>query len=244
VSGRTARLACVGGVLLLWLTACGGEALPSPVMPTSPPVAPAPSQPPAAPPPEANQTPTNPPTQVPAAALEVVAAATSLLADELGVPASSIWLVEARPIQWSDASLGCPEPGMDYAQVITPGYMVTLGVGEEVYTLHTDLEGRAVFCPDHEGVPGEDIPADPMLADFILAARQDLATRLGVEGDSLEVVVAEAVEWPDTSMGCPQPGETYAQVITPGYHVVLRAGDEAYNYHGDYQRVFLCENPQ
>ena len=32
-----------------------------------------------------------------------------------------------------------------------------------------------------------------------------------------------AVEWPDSSLGCPQQGRSYLQVITPGYLVSLTA---------------------
>jgi len=46
---------------------------------------------------------------------------------------------------WSDTSLGCPRPGMFYAQVITPGYLITLEVKGEKYEYHTDLE-RIILC--------------------------------------------------------------------------------------------------
>jgi hypothetical protein len=47
------------------------------------------------------------------------------------------------------------------------------------------------------------------------------------------VVRVEAVEWPDTSLGCPKPGEFYAQVITPGYLIVLAVDGEEIEYHAD-----------
>ena len=52
--------------------------------------------------------------------------------------------VEAR--EWSDSSLGCPQPGMMYAQVITPGYLVIVAGGGKRLEYHTDLRGRAVMC--------------------------------------------------------------------------------------------------
>lgn len=52
----------------------------------------------------------------------------------------------------------------------------------------------------------------------------------------------QAVEWSEASLGCPQPGMLDAQVITPGFLVVLEATGEQYKYHTDVGRlVLLCE---
>ena len=49
-------------------------------------------------------------------------AARKLLADEVGVGERGFILDSTESVQWSDASLGCPQEGQGYAQVITPGY--------------------------------------------------------------------------------------------------------------------------
>ncbi len=49
-------------------------------------------------------------------------------------------------MEWPDASLGCPEPGMMYAQVVTPGYKIHLSCGEELFTYHSDCGSRVVYC--------------------------------------------------------------------------------------------------
>jgi hypothetical protein len=72
-------------------------------------------------------------------------------------------------------------------------------------------------------------------------ARQDLAQKLKLPIEAIRVVSVEAVEWPDTSLGCPQPGMAYAQVITPGFRVVLAAKDQTVEYHSDSgRRVVSC----
>ena len=48
-------------------------------------------------------------------------------------------------MEWSDASLGRPQPGMMYAQVITPGYLVVLEADGQQYTYHTDTARFAVL---------------------------------------------------------------------------------------------------
>lgn len=78
------------------------------------------------------------------------------------------------------------------------------------------------------------------------AAREEFAATLAVEADEIEVVEFEAVEWNDSSLGCPKPGLMYLQVITPGYRVVLAHGDEQATYHtsdGERPVVVRCDRP-
>ncbi len=68
------------------------------------------------------------------------------LAEELEIGVDQIQVVTADPTYWNDTSLGCPQPGMTYPQVITPGYRVTLVVGSDLYTYHTDTKQTVVRC--------------------------------------------------------------------------------------------------
>ncbi len=52
--------------------------------------------------------------------------------------------VETR--DFGDTSLGCPEPGRLYAQVIVPGLVVKLSARGRLYEYHTDRAGRLVLC--------------------------------------------------------------------------------------------------
>jgi hypothetical protein len=76
-----------------------------------------------------------------------VDAALQAAAGRLGLPRDQLRVVQVNEREWSDASLGCPQPGAMYAQVITPGFLVTVeGAGRRV-EVHTDQRGRAVICP-------------------------------------------------------------------------------------------------
>jgi hypothetical protein len=79
----------------------------------------------------------------------IVAEATALLTQELGVADSAITLISITAVDWPDASLGCPEPGMMYAAVITPGYELVFDVSGQEYRVHTaDYPGGPqVVCP-------------------------------------------------------------------------------------------------
>jgi hypothetical protein len=58
-----------------------------------------------------------------------------------------------------------------------------------------------------------------------------LASEIGVPREQIVVARVEAHEWPDSSLGCPQPGRAYLQVVTPGYRIFLVAGGREYEYH-------------
>lgn len=91
---------------------------------------------------------------------------------------------------------------------------------------------------------GEADPSTPSLPaaseTVVVAAQADLAARLGVEEDSIGLEAVEERQWPDTSLGCPEPGFFYAQVITPGYRIVLSVGPDEYVYHASTSRAVLC----
>jgi hypothetical protein len=69
------------------------------------------------------------------------------IAKDLAVPLETVQVVTAEPREWPDSSLGCPQPDMLYAQVITPGYLVVVEVSGERLEYHTDERGTVVRCP-------------------------------------------------------------------------------------------------
>lgn len=92
--------------------------------------------------------------------------------------------------------------------------------------------------------PSLTIPADAGLQNLIDKAVADLAQRLSIPAAQIKLVEAAPVVWPDSSLGCPQKGMVYAQVLTPGYLIRLKASNQEFEYHaskGTY--VIYCENP-
>jgi hypothetical protein len=78
------------------------------------------------------------------------------------------------------------------------------------------------------------------------SAVADLAVRLSIAPDAIAVVSAEAVTWPDGSVGCPHPDMRYTQVPVDGALIVLAVGSTTYRYHSGGARTepFLCTTPQ
>lgn len=67
--------------------------------------------------------------------------------------------------------------------------------------------------------------------DVVRLAIEALAAETGVPREQIVVARVEPHDWPDSSLGCPQPGRAYLQVVTPGYRVFLAAGGREYEYH-------------
>lgn len=82
------------------------------------------------------------------------------LAQRLSIPEALITVLEVRAVAWPDASLGCPQPGMEYAQVIQPGRLMRLEAGGRVYAYHAGRSGRPFLC-EQAGKPPPDAFAPP-----------------------------------------------------------------------------------
>lgn len=182
----------------------------------------------ASPLPDPASSPIEPPSE---AVDQAVAAARDRLAEELGVAPDDLAVTVIEPVEWPDASLGCPKSGEVYAQVITPGYRIVLEVDDRDYELHTDQSARRIrICELRRRSEAE-------------VAVAFLADELGVPAEDIEVLSVEMYEWPDASLGCPEPGKSYAQVVTEGYRILLRAKEEEYEVRTEREGriTVLCE---
>jgi hypothetical protein len=237
------KLAVALMIVLAGVSACLTPQTPALVTetPTSP--ASQTTEPPPAPPPTPASETQLPAAQSPFDPAVLQQAALLALSTELGVPVDSITIISILPVEWNDTSLGCPAEGQAYLQVITPGYLIMLGANGQTYQAHTDLNGTAIICRESGDPIGQGTVRDPIVAEFIMQAIALLAEQEGVPGDQVVLVRSEAVDWPDSSLGCPQAGEAYLDVITPGYRIVLAIGEDYYEFHTDQQRMILCENP-
>jgi hypothetical protein len=89
------------------------------------------------------------------------------------------------------------------------------------------------------GTPGDTPLIDACTMEYpnectaTAAAKADLASRLGVAEDEINVEGVEFVEWPDSCLGVSQPDMVCAEVITPGYRIILEANGQTYEYHTD-----------
>jgi hypothetical protein len=175
---------------------------------------------------------------------DAVRLAVRTLAEKLGIEEEAIRLQSATKFTWRDAGLGCAGDGMRHDPAPTPGYRVVLRIDSLAYRVHV-ASGRAVVCGkplEAEAPPTPPEKAGPDLAAIVEAARKDLAERLSVDVEGIDVVESRSIVWRDGSLGCPEPGMMYTEALQDGALVKLRYGSKVYSYHsGGSRGPFLCE---
>jgi hypothetical protein len=86
--------------------------------------------------------------------------------------------------------------------------------------------------PDISSVPAE---------KFIDLAKEDLASNLKINVGQITLLKSMEMTWPDAALGCPSPGNVYAQGQVAGYRIWLDAGGVEYIYHTNLTgQVILC----
>ena len=80
---------------------------------------------------------------------------------------------------------------------------------------------------------------------LLAETRADAARRANVAEAAVTLRVAEAVTWPDGSMGCAQPDRVYTQALVPGWRVVWQAADREWHYHAGRRGTWIfCPSAQ
>ncbi|MFK8052202.1 MAG: hypothetical protein AB8F65_04465 [Woeseiaceae bacterium] len=174
------------------------------------------------------------------AELSLAETARGVLADELQLPVSTITIDSVRAVEWRDSSIGCPQPGQAYGQVITPGHKITLrSEGSSIHVLHA-ANGKPFICRRSK-TPVDVAPSlEFSWAPQAALARIDLAKHLRVTPDKIIVANAKRKTWADLAMDCPEQGQTYQKQRTDGYVLTLRHGSKDFTYHTDMDRVIAC----
>lgn len=135
--------------------------------------------------------------------------------------------------------------------------------GDDLYTVERDLsdeyklvveyyersgDARVEFGWERIGdittpTPTPTATPDPQtLALNAAIAHLAALTRLPVS--EIALVSIEAVNWPDTQLGCPADEVSGTPVVVPGYRIILAARGQQYEYHADQNgRIVLCQLP-
>lgn len=111
-----------------------------------------------------------------------VVAAMVHVTDELDIELASVTIVKVEHKLWPDASLGIPEPGVAYVQVLTPGCIMQMQAGARTFTVHTGPGPTAKL----QGIPvatefNEDVPV-------VASAMLNLATMQGLRFSDVKLV--------------------------------------------------------
>ena len=172
------------------------------------------------------------------------------LATHLDIPNNRVQIVSVEASRWGETTLGCggnPETSeeiairnvLDAAQV--DGYKYVLLVGNTLYEYHTEDTMRYLRCEKQSTVSGEVLIAvDPLASETLRVVQSLLATELDLSTRRVQLVDMLPVTWTDTSLGCPQPEQTYTETTIQGYHIVVTVADELYIYHSDSITAYPC----
>lgn len=153
----------------------------------------------------------------PAAAITAQAA----LAGELGITSDQILIQDIQSAEWSNSCLDAAGADEICAQQLTPGYLIVLRYGENIFTYHTDLEGNQVRQVQQV--------ANPSAA--ALQSRQLLAGLLGYDPDAIRIISEEAVLFADSCLEITIPETVCAQVQIRGKRITLEANNNFFEFH-------------
>lgn len=160
------------------------------------------------------QQPAAPPAALSAKAVQT---ARQTLAQQLGVSPDQLEVFSVEERDFPNRCLGLPQEGEACAEVIVSGYQgVILGEGVQ-YEFRVSEDGSILRF-----LPGA-----------ALSAQQLLAAQLGILPEDVRILSFERVDWPDACLGIQTPGLMCAQVITPGFRVILEAEGKRYEFHTD-----------
>jgi len=118
---------------------------------------------------------------------------------------------------------------LNRTQMILSSFVISLIMLSSACSQSTDQNSD----PGEAPVPlsSEDIDSLVMLAKF------DLALKTGADIEKMDTESIKEFDFSDASLGVPEPGVAYTQVITPGYIIMLSSEGEIYEYHASGERV-------
>lgn len=147
-------------------------------------------------------------------------------------------VASSEATQWSDSSLGCGQPGMQYLQVITSGHIVRFVDRGNTHQVHVAGD-QAVICPQSlTGAPKRPRAVRPSeMSANVERARAELVALLGVPVDQVKLVGTEPKTWPNDALGC---GTATSSQEVNGYVFAFDVRGRTYTYHTDLQRLMAC----
>ncbi|MBM3123509.1 MAG: hypothetical protein FJZ87_00380 [Chloroflexi bacterium] len=160
---KSIPLTALGVLFVLILTACGGAATEEPSLRETPATVLEPAM---------TSSPSTPEISIPESTLEedanivsreIAQKAITDLAGYLNMDRDQIRIADTQPVDWPDASLGCPQPEVMYVQVITPGYRILLEAKGGKYPYHTDTGSQVIRCFGFSPAHGTELPPLPLI---------------------------------------------------------------------------------
>lgn len=169
------------------------------------------------------------PTLFPPVASTAIENARQRVQEQAGIEPSDIQITEVEQVDWANACLELPEPDESCAQVITPGWRISVRVEsiDEQIEVHTDETGSQIRVM---GLPEGALP--PVAA---FEAQRFLSDELGVPVNQIQLLASEQVVWSDNCLGLGGIAESCLAEDTPGWRVTLEVDGQQYELRTDEQ---------
>jgi hypothetical protein len=170
------------------------------------------------------------------------------LAERLNVSPERVQFAQVEAVQWLGDPRLCtttpPARRSAVEQVLMPtiGYRYRLLLGSDLYSYQATTAGDYLNCDDPQALMDELLlQVDPLASDMVFVVQRQLADQLDLSTRRVQLVDIAPYTWTDTSLGCPQPEQTYSEANIAGYRIVVRAGNTEYLYHSDAISAFPCD---
>lgn len=161
------------------------------------------------------------------------------LATRLGTSEDRLQLGEVRTRIYSTVDLDCSTREQE-PPPLEIGYKVSWIGGRQVYTYYT-WDDEFIWC-DESPLHGDLLVAvDPIAAELTALARRRIQQDSGLELADIEMIDVFAVQWQDSSLGCPQAGQSYSDALIDGYRIIIGEGEQQYLFHTDSVRLVPCD---
>ena len=150
------------------------------------------------------------------------------VAEALGIVPGEARVVSTEARDFPDASLGCPQPGAAYAQVITPGHQVLVEAEGRRFDVRVAGNGARICYLRKPAVAGSREAASPRESGE--AAQRDLARRLDVPSEAVSITALRRLRPGETVDGCGEVCAADAARTACGIGIRLRSGARDFEY--------------
>ena len=160
------------------------------------------------------------------------------LAEQISVAPEQLELMKVqRSIHKVDA---CPTGGSPIPPPSSYGLEVIWALNDEMYTYLLWSNDKFVWC-EMDRLRGEYLIAlDPVAAELAALAIRRVKQDLEMAAEVIQLEDIYPVVWQDTSLGCPQDGQVYADTQIDGYRIVVSEGETNFLFHTDSVQLVSC----
>lgn len=159
------------------------------------------------------------------------------LAVNLGLDLEQIQLVEVlkRLFYAPTCSLG----GLSLPPTFSSGYEVAWLANGDVH-IYLAWDEELIWCHVQQLSGKYLIAVDPIAAELSALAVRRIQQQ-SETSDQVELVDVTAVQWRDSSLGCPLAGQDYTAAVIDGYRITISDGETSYLFHTDSVQLVPCE---